>query len=109
MLKMVGKIVVITGSTSGIGRACAVLFAEEGARIVVTGRRRDVGQAVAEAIGESAIFLPCDVTREADIKALIETTLARFGQIDCLVNNAGAGSKTGSIVATDPETFDYDI
>lgn len=109
MPRLDGKVVVITGSTSGIGRACATLFTEEGARVVVSGRRRDVGQAVAEAIGKPAIFLPCDVTREPDIRGLIETTLERFGQIDCLVNNAGAGSKTGSIVATDPRTFDYDI
>jgi NAD(P)-dependent dehydrogenase (short-subunit alcohol dehydrogenase family) len=109
MSKLDGKVAVITGSTSGIGRACAVLFAEEGARVVVTGRRRDVGQAVAETLGEAAIFVPCDVTREADIKALIETTLSRFGRIDCLVNNAGAGSNTASIAATDPKAFDYDI
>jgi NAD(P)-dependent dehydrogenase (short-subunit alcohol dehydrogenase family) len=109
MSKLDGKVAVITGSTSGIGRACAVLFAEEGARVVVTGRRRDVGQAIAETLGEAAIFVPCDVTREADIKALIETTLSRFGRIDCLVNNAGAGSNTASIAATDPKAFDYDI
>jgi NAD(P)-dependent dehydrogenase (short-subunit alcohol dehydrogenase family) len=109
MSKLDGKVAVITGSTSGIGRACAVLFAEEGARVVVTGRRRAVGRAVAESIGEAAIFVPCDVTREADIKALIETTISRFGRIDCLVNNAGAGSNTASIAATDPKAFDYDI
>jgi NAD(P)-dependent dehydrogenase (short-subunit alcohol dehydrogenase family) len=109
MGKLDGKVAVITGSTSGIGRACAILFAQEGARVVISGRRCDAGQAVAESIGKSAIFLQCDITREADIKKLIDTTLSHFGQIDCVVNNAGAGSKTASIVSTDAETFDEDI
>ena len=109
MSKLNGKVAVVTGSTSGIGRSCAVLFAKEGARVVITGRRHDVGQDVAASIGDGAIFVYCDVTHEADIKCLIDTALSRFGQIDCLVNNAGAASNTGSIVATDPEALDYDI
>src|SRR5215831_14768474 len=109
MSKLKGKVAVVTGSTSGIGRSCAALFAKEGARVVITGRRHDVGQDVAASIGDGAIFVDCDVTHEADIKCLIDTSLLRFGQIDCLVNNAGAASNTRSIIATDPEAFDYEV
>src|SRR5262249_27149706 len=109
MSKLDSKVAIITGSTSGIGRACAERFAEEGARVVVSGRRRETGEAVARSIGTGAVFLPCDVNKEADIKALIETTLTRFGRIDCVVSNAGTGSNTGSIMTTDSGLFDHDI
>lgn len=109
MSRLDSKVAIITGSTSGIGRACAVRFAVEGASVVITGRRREIGEAVAQAIGRGAVFIPCDVTQEPEIKTLIDTALSRFGRIDCVVNNAGAGSKTASITSTDPACFDHDL
>jgi NAD(P)-dependent dehydrogenase (short-subunit alcohol dehydrogenase family) len=103
------KVAVITGATSGIGRACAVAFAAEGAHVVVAGRRRDVGNALAAELGNGALFVATDVARERDIETLVRTTLDRFGRIDCVVSNAGTASATVSIAETDPKAFDDDL
>ena len=88
-----GKVAVITGSTSGIGARTAALFVAEGASVVVAGRRHDKGEQLAGALGEAASFIRTDVAVEADLEAMIGHALARFGRLDCLVNNAGAGSQ----------------
>ncbi len=89
---LVEKTALVTGATSGIGRATALAFAREGARVVVAGRREKEGQdVVAEivAAGGEAIFVRADVTREDDHIALVERTFAAFGRIDFAFNNAG--------------------
>ena len=85
-----GKVAVITGGTSGIGEATARLFAREGASVVVAGRNVERGSAIAAELGSPAVFHPVDVVHEAEIAGLIEATVARFGRLDCLFNNAGA-------------------
>jgi NAD(P)-dependent dehydrogenase (short-subunit alcohol dehydrogenase family) len=102
-------VAIITGGTSGIGLACATAFLREGAYVVIAGRRRDTGSALAASLGDRSIFVAADVTREDDIEGLVATTLERFGRIDCVVSNAGAASATASIADTDPEAFDHDI
>jgi NAD(P)-dependent dehydrogenase (short-subunit alcohol dehydrogenase family) len=102
-------IAIITGGTSGIGRACAERFVEEGARVVVAGRRRAAGSALVASLGEHATFVAADVTREDDIRRLVEETLRRFGRIDCVISNAGATSATSAIADTDPGAFDHDL
>ncbi len=90
MNRLAGKVVVVMGSTSGIGRAIAVKAAAEGAKVVITGRSEDVGaQGVAEieSAGGEAIYVRVDVTQTETIEAAIETTLARFGRLDGIVNN----------------------
>lgn len=109
MAKLANQVAVITGSTSGIGRACAIRFAQEGARVVISGRRQAQGAALAKSIGDRALFIACDVMRETDIKSLISTAVDHFGHIDCLINNAGAGSATAAIAETRPEAFDADF
>ena len=109
MDRLRGKVAIVTGATSGIGRACARRFVEEGACVVIAGRRRDIGHAVAESLGPKAAFAAADVTREEDIKALVASTLARFDRIDCVISNAGAGSATVSIGETDATAFDRDF
>jgi NAD(P)-dependent dehydrogenase (short-subunit alcohol dehydrogenase family) len=109
MERLRGKITIITGGTSGIGRACALRFVEEGACVVIAGRRRGVGEALAASLGERAAFVATDVTREDDVKALVAVTLARFSRIDCVISNAGAGSATVSLAKTDPHAFDQDF
>lgn len=86
------KVVIVTGATSGLGEAAALKFASEGANVVVAARREDKGQAVLrkiEALGAEGIFIKTDVTRGADIEAMVEKTLVRFGKLDCAVNSAG--------------------
>lgn len=86
------QVAIITGSTSGIGEATAKLFAEEGAKVVVVGRRQEKGQQVVDAIlekGGQALFVQTDMVIEEDIQSLIAKTLAEYGKIDIVVNNAG--------------------
>lgn len=86
------KVVLITGATSGIGKASALAFAESGAKVVVSGRREPEGQAVVaeiKAAGGEATFIRADVAKEADVEALIAGTLAAYGRLDVAFNNAG--------------------
>ncbi|WP_447978569.1 SDR family NAD(P)-dependent oxidoreductase [Candidatus Nitrospira bockiana] len=98
MKRLAGKVAVVTGSSSGIGKAIAVVFGREGARVVVAARRERLCEEVAAAI-------PVDVTVEARVQHLIDETVRRFGRIDILVNNAGIGGG-GPIAETTTETFD---
>jgi len=89
---MTAPVVLITGALAGIGRATALAFARQGARLVVSGRRDDAGQALAgelRELGVEAAFIRADVRHEADVEALVAGTLARFGRLDVAVNNAG--------------------
>src|SRR5882672_3414046 len=101
-----GKVAIIAGGTSGIGARTAELFVEEGATVVIAGRRRDAGEALAHKLGATASFVQTDVAREEDLKALIDGTAARFGKIDCLFNNAGYGIPQRSIADLDIAGFD---
>ncbi|QBK06199.1 SDR family NAD(P)-dependent oxidoreductase [Hylemonella gracilis] len=85
-------VVLVTGALTGIGRATALAFAQEGARIVVSGRRDVEGQALAaelRRLGVEAEFLRADVRYESDVRALVDKTVERFGRLDIAVNNAG--------------------
>ena len=90
--RLVGKVAIITGATSGIGEATARCFAAEGAKLVLAGRAQDKGSALARELGENVMFQAADVTREADIAALVDTAMSRFGRLDCMFNNAGAST-----------------
>ncbi len=86
------KIVLITGATSGIGKACAILFAYEGAKVAICGRRKEKGEAVLKQIrdnGGEGIFIQADVTVEEDCQRIVRETMDAYGRIDCLFNNAG--------------------
>src|SRR5260370_17117797 len=87
-----GKVAIVTGGTSGIGAAIATLFVQEGARVVIAGRRREAGERMARTLGDRAVFQRADVTVEADVKAMVDCAVAKFGRLDCLVSNAGTGS-----------------
>lgn len=109
MQRLKDKVAIITGGTSGIGRACAIAFACEGAHVVVAGRRREAGSALVAELGGHSVFVACDVTREDDIRKLVATTIDRLGAIDCVISNAGSASATGPIADTDSKTFDEDL
>jgi len=103
-----GKVAVITGGTSGIGEATAEIFVAEGARVILAGRSVDKGQALADRLGENAIYQQADVMREEDIKSLVDSAVKRFGRLDCMFNNAGGGSR-GSLETVTKEDFDYSM
>ena len=106
MGRLDGKVAVITGATSGIGLRTAEIFANEGAKVVIAGRRRDEGEALANRIGANCLFKQTDVTEEDQMKALIDLAVERFGRIDCLFNNAGGPAQTGGIEGLDVAQFD---
>lgn len=90
--RLQNKVAIVTGSTSGIGEATAKLFAAEGAKVVVVGRRVDKGEQVVASIhsqGGEAIFIQIDMMKEEQIVHMVNATLEQYGQIDILVNNAG--------------------
>jgi NAD(P)-dependent dehydrogenase (short-subunit alcohol dehydrogenase family) len=101
-----GKVAIVTGATSGIGTRTVEALIEEGARVVFTGRRSEEGEAVAGRLGADALFVRADATIEADWVRVVETTMTRFGRIDCLFNNAGGPAPTGSITSISVEGFD---
>jgi len=104
MGRVAGKVAIITGAASGMGKADAILLAREGARVVVADLNEKDGQAVAAAIGEAAVFMRLDVTDEDNWKAVIAATVKRFGRLDILVNNAGMIA-LGTIVDTDMDSW----
>ncbi len=107
-----GKVAVITGASKGLGRAMALGFAAAGADIVVSSRKAEACEAVAEevrALGRQALAVGCHVGRWDDCGALIEQTLETFGHLDILVNNAGIAPVPPSLLATTEELFDKTI
>ncbi len=97
----------ITGAASGIGAGIATRFAEEGARVVVADFDTSAGEQVAKAIGGR--FVPCDVTREADLAAAVGDAVSAFGRLDCFVGNAGSGGVTGPITELDEAGFERTV
>jgi NAD(P)-dependent dehydrogenase (short-subunit alcohol dehydrogenase family) len=101
-------VVLITGAHTGIGRASAVAFAKKGASVVVTGRRDEAGKALVEELrsfGAQAEFINADVREDADVRAMVDETVARFGRLDVAVNNAGTEGRPGPITDQSAETF----
>jgi len=103
------SVVLVTGALTGIGRATAIAFAQEGANVVVSGRRDAEGQALAaelRELGVTAEYINADVRKEADVQNLVEQTVAKFGRLDVAVNNAGTEGQPGPVVEQTPETYD---
>jgi NAD(P)-dependent dehydrogenase (short-subunit alcohol dehydrogenase family) len=113
---MTGPVVLITGALTGIGRATALAFAQEGAHLVVSGRREEEGEKLAlelRKLGAEAEFVRADVRNEDDVRSLVDRTVARFGRLDVAVNNAGTegtpGPVTAQTAATYAATFDTNV
>src|SRR5258707_12869780 len=107
-LKMSNPVVLITGALTGIGRATAVAFAKDGARVVASGRREAEGTALEaelRSLGAEAAFIRADVRREDDVSSLIDQTVARFGQIDAAVNAAGTEGRPGPVTEQTGESY----
>jgi short chain dehydrogenase len=105
---MGSQVVLITGALTGTGRAAAIAFAKEGARVVVSGRRDKEGkslEAELTGLGADAFFVRADVRHDEDVAALLEATVARFGQVDAAVNNAGTEGQPGPVVQQTAESY----
>lgn len=112
---LAGQVALITGGTSGIGEATAYLFAQHGAKVVITGRRQALGEQVVHHIheeGGEAIYIPADHTRLEDCTSSVAQTLATFGRIDVLFNNAGIVLQGSAEETTEEQwrqTFDLNV
>jgi NAD(P)-dependent dehydrogenase (short-subunit alcohol dehydrogenase family) len=105
---MSSPVVLITGALTGIGRAAAISFAKAGNRLVVSGRKKDAGQALASelrALGAEAEFVQADVRNEEDVRHLVDRTAERFGRLDVAVNNAGTEGERGLITTQTAESY----
>jgi NAD(P)-dependent dehydrogenase (short-subunit alcohol dehydrogenase family) len=105
---MPSSVVLITGALTGIGRATALAFAREGARVVVSGRRDDAGQMLVteiRALGAEAEFVHADVRHEEDVRTLINRAVERFGRLDVAVNNAGTEGQPGLMTEQTSDSY----
>src|SRR5438309_1436885 len=109
MSEFQGKVAIVTGGTSGIGRAAAVAYAREGARVVVAGRRAAEGEETVRLLraqGGEGIFVKTDVSKAVQVKELVERTMQKFGRLDIAFNNAGIEQVPLPFLEQDEETFD---
>jgi len=107
-MRLQDKVILITGSGSGIGKSTALLFAKEGATVIVNDLQLDKGEETAEEIrsaGGKALFLPADVTNPDSVKPMVDRIIAEYGRIDVLFNNAGI-SGVGALHEIEPEQWD---
>jgi len=105
---MSAPVLLITGALTGIGRAAAIVFAQEGAHIVVSGRRDQQGQelvAELQGLGAEAIFVRTDVRKDEDVRNLVDQTVKRFGRLDIAVNNAGTEGLRGLVTEQTAESY----
>jgi NAD(P)-dependent dehydrogenase (short-subunit alcohol dehydrogenase family) len=109
MINLSGKVAIVTGGTSGIGRATAIAYAQQGAKVVVAGRRVEAGQETVQLIkaaGGEAFFTQTDVTQEVDVKTMVDRTVSVFGRLDIAFNNAGMHGENA--VLTEQTDDEYD-
>jgi NAD(P)-dependent dehydrogenase (short-subunit alcohol dehydrogenase family) len=101
-------VILITGALTGIGRATAIAFAQEGARIIVSGRREEEGRKLEtelRELGAEAEFIRSDVRHEDDVRSLVDQTVKRFGRLDAAVNNAGTEGRPGPVTEQSAESY----
>jgi NAD(P)-dependent dehydrogenase (short-subunit alcohol dehydrogenase family) len=106
-MKLQGKVVIITGATDGIGKATALKFASEGAKVMMVGRDEARGRSAEAEVKKhgDAVYLKADVSESSQVKRIIEETIRRYGRIDVLVNNA-AVCPAGTALTTSEEMWD---
>jgi NAD(P)-dependent dehydrogenase (short-subunit alcohol dehydrogenase family) len=103
------KVALVTGGTAGIGRATAIAYAQQQAKVVVVGRRMDEGEETVRLIKEAggeAIFVQADVTKETDVKAMVDKAVSVFGRLDIAFNNAGTVGENPSLIEQTEAEYD---
>ncbi|MXY05200.1 MAG: SDR family oxidoreductase [Gammaproteobacteria bacterium] len=103
--RLEGKVAAITGAASGFGAATARLFVSEGCKVALGDIQEEAGRAVADELGDSAVFTRCDVTAEEDVANLVDTAVRAFGKLDIMFNNAGIVGAVGPIDSTPTEEW----
>ena len=106
-MRLDGKTALVTGAGSGIGKAIAETYAQEGARVALADLNLDAVKSAARAIGNNAVAVRCDVTKQSDIAAAVVETLSAFGALDILVNNAGATHINKPMLEIDEAEYDH--
>ena len=106
MGRLEGKVAVITGAASGIGRGTVDLFVKEGAKVIAADIQDDKGARLEETHGKALRYIRCDVTKEEDVKAAIDLAKSAFGKLDCVFNNAGTATMGESAELVTAESFD---
>ena len=107
-----GKVALITGGSSGIGRATALAFAEQGAMVAIASRTREPGERVVQTIregGSQALWIQTDVTQAAQVEAMVQAVIAAYGRLDVAFNNAGSGGMGGWVAEIAEEEWDKTI
>lgn len=108
-MKLQDKVAIVTGGSKGIGLGCARVFAKYGCRVVIAARGEDAGRKAVDelaAAGHTALFISTDVADKADMQAMVDATIARFGRLDCIVNNAGWHPPAMTIDQTSVEDYE---
>jgi NAD(P)-dependent dehydrogenase (short-subunit alcohol dehydrogenase family) len=109
MASLTGKVAIVTGGSSGIGRATAIAFAREGAKVAIASRREEEGEETVRLVkeaGSDGFFVKTDVAKAADVSAMVEKTVQQYGSLDYAFNNAGIEEAPTSLVEQTEETFD---
>jgi len=110
--QMTGKVALVTGSGSGIGKATALAFAYEGAKVVIANRTQESGEQVVRAIeasGGEATWIRADVSQSAEVEALVRAIITTYGRLDYAFNNAGSGGRGGWVAEIQEEDWDQTI
>lgn len=110
MMNFSGKVAIITGGTSGIGRSAAIAYAQQGAKVVVAGRRMTEGEETVETIkdaGGEAFFVQTDITQASDVKAMVDKAVEIFGRLDIAFNNAGSYGENPSLGGQLDSEYDH--
>ena len=110
--KLEGRVAVITGGASGMGRSTVLRFLDEGASVVIADLNERTGKETLELAEQKKAasrirFIRTDVSREADVEAMVELAMTEFGRLDCVFNNAGLGGALGSLLETEVEDWDF--
>ena len=108
-MRLEGKVALITGAASGLGQATVERFIQEGAKVTICDIQDELGQALSDRFAAETIFCSCDVTKENDVEAAVDSTISRFGQLDAVFHSAGIIGAVGPISTTPADEWQYSI
>jgi NAD(P)-dependent dehydrogenase (short-subunit alcohol dehydrogenase family) len=107
IFRLEGKVAIITGGASGIGASAVRIFHDQGAKVVIADIQDDLGEAIAKNLGDDVCYIHCDVSKEDDVSDLVDATIAKYGKLDIMYNNAGVlDSPFGGILDTTKADLD---